>query len=98
MRIACRRRSGRARRGMKCISKRSARGAPRSCRTSEMQYIGALAQGMQPRTQQWVLIGAIVAVLLIILIVRSKARTADGSPRLYRREIDSANKKTQEIQ
>ena len=63
-----------------------------------MDFIGVLAQGLEPSIQQWVLIGVIGGGLLLLLILKAKARPVDGSPKTYRREIDSANKKTQAIQ
>lgn len=56
-----------------------------------------LAQAFQPSVQQWLLIGIIGAVLLVLIMRGLRQRPKDGSPKQYRREIDSANKKTQQI-
>jgi hypothetical protein len=57
----------------------------------------ALAATEMITTQQWVLLGALGLIVLVFLATRGSRRVRDGSPKQYRREIDSATEQSEVV-
>ena len=55
------------------------------------------AEQFTPTAQQWLVLGLLGLVLGIWVLAKWRTRPRDGSPRAYRREIDSANRQVQEV-
>jgi LPXTG-motif cell wall-anchored protein len=56
-----------------------------------------LAQSMTPSSQQWLLLGGLAIVAGLFFFIKRREKAFDGSPKQYRREIDSANRETADI-
>ena len=48
-------------------------------------------------TQQWVMLGVLGLMLLLLLAARGRRRRSEGSPKQYRREIDSATAQSEAV-
>jgi hypothetical protein len=48
-------------------------------------------------TQQYAVLGALGLIVLVFLATRGSRRVRDGSPKQYRREIDSATEQSEEV-
>ncbi|MFQ5429892.1 MAG: hypothetical protein ACE5E1_06240 [Phycisphaerae bacterium] len=50
-----------------------------------------------PELRQWLLVIGLILLIIILLNMSRRRRALDGSPKQYRREIDTANKRTAAI-
>jgi septal ring factor EnvC (AmiA/AmiB activator) len=64
---------------------------------SDMPCFCIVAQSFLPTSQLWLLIGAIAIALVIVFILRARARPRDAAPQLNDREIQIANRRTEQI-